>query len=359
MPWDPDLTSEDRRLLRENGLRRVYVSPKEVEPAVAAAKFSRTVLCADDIASDPDDLVRYVKKKLQYARTMKLLADDDANWHGVMMLIWHGLPHEVKQNLPAPSHSVTLHSYLRCMDWARPQILHSIAKADARRAREADARRAREAAQPPRRHKSRRARDQPNESRGVETITNNLSDLRIYNDRRQYTSQPQQTRVDVRENSYNLQYGPNNLSYGEQRTDRSTEHQMQPYDNGSWRGPTPKSAPPLRDGQSSGGSSYDEDSESLESDGESDLLYEEDAGHEADHHPDHGYQPDHLPDELDHRDDYGSGHQDFYEPSHHEDYEPDHQDDHVDFDGGDDYDGGYDDYDDGYDDYDGGYGSDY
>ncbi|KAI1770869.1 hypothetical protein F4818DRAFT_224263 [Hypoxylon cercidicola] len=373
MPWNDKLTDGDRRLLRAAGLRRVLVAPEDVELAIATAKFTSgtPTLTLSEIASDQNILTQHVQTKLQHARTMRLLADDNANWHGVMMQIWSGFSLEIKQNLPAPTRSATLESYVTCLEWIKPLLLALATKKTIRKAR-----------------KESKSTGKPNEQGRSSYTSNRQSDHRVLNNLRLLSYHPEYNQNNIRV-FYHPQYNPNNPQGHEQHSNRSGEH-------GEHRG-QPYSGEPshMKDGNGDHRDSgihkdqqrHDEPYESdCESDDESDCESEPESECKSDHGVDYrSYQ------EIEHRSyqeiksqsdrkiefssnqqleyrsnqenqyqstqelEYRSNQEAEYQPDYQSDYQPEYQFDHEpEYDGGYDNggsdDGGYDDnggYDDG------------
>ncbi|KAM7207743.1 hypothetical protein V8F06_014969, partial [Rhypophila decipiens] len=124
--WNSHITRFERNTLREAGLTALLDALKgrfEPDAVDATIKFTSDKLVLKDIAANEYALSQFFNTKLRHARTMGVLNDDNANWHGVMVQIWTTLDLATKQYLRPPSRRERLGEYMSEIDNARPILM--------------------------------------------------------------------------------------------------------------------------------------------------------------------------------------------------------------------------------------------
>jgi hypothetical protein len=126
--WNSELTSDDRKLLRRQGLGDIFNVMRErfkADPAIATSKFTTGSLTLRDLARNENAMNQYVLRKLRYARGMGILNIRNENWHGVMQQVWNTMALDIRQYLRPPMDTETLTSYMQEIAKSKSNLIAS------------------------------------------------------------------------------------------------------------------------------------------------------------------------------------------------------------------------------------------
>jgi hypothetical protein len=119
--------------------QRPRVSPQErqqQEPVVESQRFKPDIgtatrrliegrLTVKDVTQDNNAVEVFVQKKLRYARAAEILAPDNANWAGAMLMIYDQMDTEIKHFLPAPDQYDTFEDYMKVIEKSKSLLLQA------------------------------------------------------------------------------------------------------------------------------------------------------------------------------------------------------------------------------------------
>lgn len=129
--WINEVTETTRQQLRAAGVREILVAMRNrfSRASVASSRFKDGELYFEDIDRDMNAPSAHIGRMLRYARITGALADNNSNWHSVMLDIWYTMSPGIRQHLRAPRKKETLDTYMQYVERSKPR-LYSLARSE-------------------------------------------------------------------------------------------------------------------------------------------------------------------------------------------------------------------------------------